>query len=158
MSAEQLAAFKARRTAILESGMGLYKQLGCVPAYKDLTRECADVGLKPCASMACRTGVHPLVKFGENKSKDDKLNTLCKDCNDNGPGARARVEASKARKRAVAEMVEAEGPKKSTGATEDEAREWFVRNVCDMAGLTSAATLEFRTADMAVRRPAWQED
>jgi hypothetical protein len=157
MSAEQLAAFKARRAEILESGMGLYKQLGDVPVYKDLKKECAHVGLKPCASMACRTGVHPLANFYEKKKADDKLSTYCKDCH-NGPGARAAADASKARKRAVAEMVEAEGPKKTPGATEDEAREWFVRNVCDMAGLKSAATLEFRTADMAVRRAAWQED
>jgi hypothetical protein len=158
MSAEQLVAFKARRAEVLESGMGFHRQLGTVPAFKELTKECAAFGLKPCSSMACRTGVHPLVKFAEKKSNDDKLQVRCRDCHDNGPGSRATADASKARKRAVAEMVQTEGPKKTSGATEDEAREWFVRDVCDMAGLKSAATLEFRKADMAVRRAEWGED
>ena len=74
---------------IVFDGMGKYKQLGYVPAFKALQTELAAEGLKACTALSCR---RPILSnksgFSKHAGTADGLHTKCKAC-DHDPAAGA---------------------------------------------------------------------
>jgi hypothetical protein len=133
--------------------MGTYTGLGTMPEFERLAEECAPFGLKPCSALTCRAPIKPLSEFGKHSKAKNGRKAACRGCC-NDPAAAA---ASRKRKLDVGEAVAAKATRFSAIGVEDEAREWLLP-LLEALGLEARATLEFRLADLAARRPDWPTD
>jgi hypothetical protein len=124
-------------------------QLGASTAFKALRDDCAEHGLKPCSSLTCQRPIKTLAEFNKQTKMNDGLQARCQDCAKD----HAATQASETRKMEHREGLEVAKAKNSMGV-EDEAREWLLGELRER-GVEATATLEFRTADVAVRIPSW---
>jgi hypothetical protein len=130
----------------LRGNMGTKIQLGTIPEFKQLAAECAPLGLKPCASLTCRTPINLRKEFWVGSS-------FCRSCSKN-PEMKTSVHK---RKLEASEMVQDRGVRFLSLTVEDEARDWLLV-LLRKKGLEVRATPEFRRADLAVRSLEWNTD
>ena len=142
------------RVKEIRENMGRYRQLGYVPAFKELQTHLQERGYKACSSLICDCPVQLMTSgFYKDDQTADGLTAKCKRCNNN-PAAHAAAEK---RKREARVDMEAKGVKVSNSETETEAVNNCLVPLLTEAGMECLVTPEFRRADMAARRDSWTD-
>ena len=141
--------YKTRLTSIKEEERGKRITLGKAPAFKTLNEELKELDLKACTSWVCPDPIQSTARFPKHAASLDGLHSHCKLCNTE-EGARARIDAGKRAKMAVANAIAAEDDKQSTSDIENVASDLLILEMAARE-IELSKTEEFRTADGGAR-------
>ena len=124
------------------------------PDFKSLKAACAVENKAPCSS--CFT-IKPCTEFKKNSKAANSMRHCCKVC-DNDPVVLAANEVRRTDTRAAKTAAMAALPSsKNTGAVEDAFVQWMKPKL-EALQFVVVVMLEFRRADLLVRRSCWPED